>query len=246
MGGVADQVVHLFRVRPQVVEFLGGAGHGKDITLVRLQLTPGFRRPEFFPGGEFCCGFHAQVLTFGPGIADIGPVVAAHHALMGLENMPVMFGKNHIAVGCRRILQQSGKGNALNRLRDGNTRKLEQGGRQVYGTDQPGRDFRADAPRCIDNHGRLDPGIIEPRFAAREGAAVVGAEYEIGVVEHFLPFQLFAHGADIVVQPADFMIVAGKILAGLRSVKQIGRHGHVLRRVAGRVLVELPVPVRIG
>ena len=96
-----------------------------------------------------------------------------------------------------------------------------------------------------DDERCLDAVIVEPGFAAREGAPVVAHVDEIGVAVNLLLLELFTQEAGIMIGAAHLVVVVGEILTRLGAIDEVGRHHDILRVVGGRVVVEAPAAMGI-
>ena len=142
-----------------------------------------------------------------PGVTNVDPITAAHHALMGLIDVPVVFGE-HVVAHCRRwIVEQPGETDALNSLVLAQAGQFQNGWPKIDGTDQRTATRRRDTAGTPDDQRRLDPVVVKPRFAAREGTPVVAAIDEIRVLGYALPLQFLDDLPGEVVGSADLVIV---------------------------------------
>ena len=111
-GREVGEVGELVRIAADAIEFLLGTGIPKDVALNFGERAGGVSGPEFFAGAPHV-SFDAEVLLVGHVVADVEPIVHAHHAFVVGVDVPVVFGEGDAAHSSGWVVKNGGETDAL-------------------------------------------------------------------------------------------------------------------------------------
>ena len=92
--------------------------------------------PELFSCRKGRIAFHTDRELAGKGVLDVEKISRADHSLVGLKDVPVLFGEGDFSNNCRRVLENRDETDTLDSFVDFDTGKFKDGGADIDAADQ--------------------------------------------------------------------------------------------------------------